>query len=62
MLVDSAYFVGPAQIVADNVTALPAGTANALVYLTVQDGDNAPGLYIYLSGAWKLLSDSDPVT
>ena len=62
MLVDNALFDGPSTLVADNVDKLPSDPdANALVYLLQQDGDNAPGLYMYSESTWKWLTDSDPV-
>lgn len=58
MIVDNAFIENASDIVADNVTTLPASpAANSLVYLTQQSGANAPGLYIYSElGAWVFLS------
>lgn len=63
MLVDSAVFEGPSTIVAENVTAMPANPdANAMVYLTQQAGEFEPGLYIFLEGAWMILSTGQEVS
>lgn len=63
MLVDSAYFEGPSDIVADNVDSLPLSPEEGrMIYLLQQDGDSAPGLYLFLNSAWSLLSSGDPVT
>lgn len=64
MIVDNAFIENASDIVADNVTALPASQAsNTLVYLTLQSGQNAPGLYIYSElGAWVFLSNGAVVS
>ncbi len=64
MLADNAVFTGPSDIVAENVTALPASpVANRLVYLTQTSGANAPGLYIYGENIeWTLLSNGAVVS
>lgn len=62
MLVDSGYFEGPSDIVADNVEALPASPEEGqMVYLLQVDGANQPGLFIYLNSQWNALSTGDPL-
>lgn len=57
MLADSALMTGPSTIVADNVQSLPEEPdVNALVYLLEPQGDFERGLYIFISGAWMILS------
>lgn len=61
---DNANVQHGSDVVADNVTKIPAApVTNQMVYLTVTDGAYAPGLYIYSeTGAWVLLSNGDVVT
>lgn len=62
MLVDSGFITGPSTIVAENVTTLPeTPDANAMVYLTADQGAYVPGLYIYLEDAWMILSTGKEV-
>ena len=60
---DNAFIENASDIVADNVTVLPSAPAsNTLVYLIQQDGDHAPGLYIYTElGTWVFLSNGEIV-
>lgn len=64
MLNDNARIEGPSDIVADNVTALPAtAAANSLVYLTQVDRTFQPGLYIFTeANVWILLSNGEVVS
>ena len=63
MLHDNALFENASDIVAENVTALPADPkVNAMVYLTVADGAFQPGLYIFSEvRTWTFLSNSAPI-
>ena len=57
MLVDGVEFSGEVNAAADNVTTLagPHEIEGALVYLTVQDGANDPGLYLRLASSWSFM-------
>lgn len=64
MKFDSAVLENASDIVADNVTTLPATAPfNRLVYLTQVYNSFQPGLYIYSeAGAWVMLSNGPVVT
>lgn len=64
MLNDNAVIEGASDIVADNVTTLPASTTvNSLVYLTQVDRTFQPGLYIFTeANVWILLSNGEVVS